>query len=277
MSALSSQASAASTSASSDAECTPSGRSSRTPTARPSSPATSPTPGASTTSEMSEPTALTKSTSSAAGHPANPPATPAPGSQRTTSDGSGPSSSESWASFDPTTPSWRTRQLSLDGGWESFSGAWPRSGMTRSGLAFPLPTWERPTSGNGSGLWPTPVRQDAAGARNLTARRPKGNGRHHSGKTMLDALILSGDAEMPPTGRWPTPTKSDALGGPGSSGRDGGDNLRTAIRGRPNPTWLEWLMGFPMGHTELPPSATPLSPRSQSGSADGSSSSRKGA
>jgi hypothetical protein len=38
--------------------------------------------------------------------------------------------------------------------------------------------------------------------------------------------------------------------------------------GSPNPLWIEWLMGFPMGWTELPPSATPSSPRSPSGSAD---------
>jgi hypothetical protein len=24
-----------------------------------------------------------------------------------------------------------------------------------------------------------------------------------------------------------------------------------------NPTWLEWLMGFPIGHTDLKPSETP--------------------
>jgi hypothetical protein len=50
---------------------------------------------------------------------------------------------------------------------------------------------------------------------------------------------------------WPTPTSSDGTGGPGSSGRDGGDNLRTAVNGQLNPTWVEWLMGFPEGWTDL--------------------------
>lgn len=86
---------------------------------------------------------------------------------------------------------------------------------------------------------------------------------------------------------WPTPTKSDGTGGPGSSGRAGGDNLRTAVakslyltptaspwdhgggggepqaevnaaqegeglpRGPLNPRWVEWLMGFPLGWTDL--------------------------
>ena len=84
---------------------------------------------------------------------------------------------------------------------------------------------------------------------------------------------------------WPTPTKSD---GPGSNGREGGLNLRTAVRretfptptvndsknnnppsqalrntpplnvvvgGQMNPTWVEWLMGWPLGWTDLRASA----------------------
>ncbi len=88
---------------------------------------------------------------------------------------------------------------------------------------------------------------------------------------------------------WPTPTQADGMGGPGSSGRDGGDNLRTAVAetlptptasrrtglqshgknvvtGQLNPTWVEWLMGFPEGWTDLEPSATPSSPKSPNGS-----------
>ena len=88
----------------------------------------------------------------------------------------------------------------------------------------------------------------------------------------------------------------------GGSGRQGGDNLRTAVArepmfptpfasntkaehkrsaGRPprsygttgplNPPWVEWLMGFPIGWTALPASATPSSPRSRSGSGAASS------
>jgi hypothetical protein len=56
---------------------------------------------------------------------------------------------------------------------------------------------------------------------------------------------------------WPTPTMADGLGGPGNSGRDGGENLRTRVGGQLNPTWVEWLMGFPLGWTDCEPSATP--------------------
>jgi site-specific DNA-cytosine methylase len=58
----------------------------------------------------------------------------------------------------------------------------------------------------------------------------------------------------------------------------GGDDLATAVaRGTPgqlNPTWVEWLMGFPLGWTDLQPSGTPSSPRSPSSSAGESSNGR---
>jgi hypothetical protein len=34
------------------------------------------------------------------------------------------------------------------------------------------------------------------------------------------------------------------------------------ITGKVNPEFLEWLMGFPIGHTELPPSETQYARRS---------------
>jgi len=55
---------------------------------------------------------------------------------------------------------------------------------------------------------------------------------------------------------WPTPTRADGTGGPGTSPkRTGGMNLRTAVvargwQGSLNPTWVEWLMGFPLGWTD---------------------------
>ena len=82
----------------------------------------------------------------------------------------------------------------------------------------------------------------------------------------------------------PTPSKSDGTCGPGNSGRDGGLNLRTAVKQLPTPTardwrsgtgtkkrdghapglpevvqgqlspdWVEWLMGWPVGWTSLEP------------------------
>lgn len=53
---------------------------------------------------------------------------------------------------------------------------------------------------------------------------------------------------------WPTPTRATGEQGPGTSGREGGDNLVTRVaRNSPgplNPTWVEWLMAMPLWWTD---------------------------
>lgn len=55
---------------------------------------------------------------------------------------------------------------------------------------------------------------------------------------------------------WPTPSVADGHGGPGTSPkRTGGENLRTTVakreRGSLNPDWVEWMMGLPVGWTDI--------------------------
>lgn len=85
---------------------------------------------------------------------------------------------------------------------------------------------------------------------------------------------------------WPTPEASDAsggrvakeFGGQRPSGAKRAVSLGTAVAhrgatgGSLNPTWVEWLMGFPLGWTDCEDSATPSSPKSPNGSAAASSS-----
>lgn len=52
-------------------------------------------------------------------------------------------------------------------------------------------------------------------------------------------------------------------------------NLGMQAGGELNPTWVEWLMGFPLGWTDLGPSGTPSSRRSSNGSAGASSKRRR--
>lgn len=56
------------------------------------------------------------------------------------------------------------------------------------------------------------------------------------------------------SGFWPTPTKSDGTGGPGNSGREGGDNLRTAVSRYATPKASDGERGIPSpsGHYKLP-------------------------
>jgi len=72
------------------------------------------------------------------------------------------------------------------------------------------------------------------------------------------------------SGYWPTPLRSEAFGGIRTRRfSQGGAPLSFVLGGRPNPDWLEWLMGFPPGWTDYGPedSATPSSPRSPNTSA----------
>ncbi len=45
-------------------------------------------------------------------------------------------------------------------------------------------------------------------------------------------------------------------------------SLPEAVNGTLNPTWVEWLQGFPLGWTDLDASATQSFPKSPSGSED---------
>ena len=147
---------------------------------------------------------------------------------KTTQDGCGPSSSESFAWYDPESSCWKTSQGCLLPASETSLPVWPAQGMTRNGRAFRLPRLVPPISAGESSLWPTP--------RAIYGEHPG----------MRDTSHLTGAVQM-----WPTPTRSDGMGGPGNSGRDGGENLRTKVGGQLNPMWVEWLMGFPEGWTVL--------------------------
>lgn len=154
---------------------------------------------------------LNLSTSSLQGSRANQFRSPAKDSAKLMSVGSGPNAPASFAWYDRDGCCWRTCQGSLFEGWEKYSETWPRSGMTRNGIAYRLPPLVPRTS-----------------------------------------VIERSSSRI-----WPTPTASDGMGGPGSSGRDGGPNLRTVVGGPLNPEWVEWLMGFPVGWTDLERSGTP--------------------
>ena len=178
--------------------------------------------------------------------------------------------------------------------------------MTRNGTAYQLQPLARPTGVIGSGSWPTPdasVAQDGEKPDTWLARREREKLKGQNGNGMGMPLTIAVQI-------WPTPTKTDAEKGyaspPGTtndrgrqtlsgavqwatpkahpSGPDyakatrpnsGGDDLATQVARRENggalnPTWVEWLMGFPTGWTDLGASATPSCPKSQSGS-DGES------
>jgi hypothetical protein len=148
--------------------------------------------------------------------------------------------------------------------------------------------FEQPETETTEELWPTPRATDAGrgGRGDLLAKVRTGKGSRRKEWPTPHGMPKPGQHRPGPSGnelgravneaeRWATPCASEARHGPGNGGRQGGPNLTTQVGGALNPEWVEWLMGFPIGWTALPPSATPSSRKSQSGSADASSTSSK--
>lgn len=236
-----------------------------------------------------------ESMSSAVGSPAKTSALPAmvPGLTASGAD-CGLSTPASFAFYVPDSSSWRTSQLCLLGGWVEFSATWPRAGMTRNGTSFRLPPLVPRTSASGCSLLPTPTANDAKNNTLPPSLRgrdslpgfllrsqyptPKASDGERGGRGELLALVRGKKTRQ----MWPTPEASDGsggrvskeLGGKRPSGAKRSITLATAVKhktpdagtGQLNPQWVEWLMGFPIGWTDLGDSETPSSRKSPSGS-----------
>jgi hypothetical protein len=86
-------------------------------------------------------------------------------------------------------------------------------------------------------------------------------GKHHTGNGF--GLNLAQAVRF-----WPTPTTQDASNnGPPSQMRRNTKPLNAEVGGALNPTWVEWLMGFPLGWTDCGDSATRSSRKSRKSSA----------
>jgi hypothetical protein len=101
-------------------------------------------------------------------------------------------------------------------------------------------------------MWPTP-RSCSAMAANITEKRTRPEGYRGNLEEVVARTM------------WPTPTVQDGAnnGGPSQYERNSLP-LNAVVGGSLNPTWVEWLMGFPTGWTDLKPSETQSSPRSSS-------------
>ena len=139
-------------------------------------------------------------------------------------------------------------------------------------------------------MWPTP-----------TASQARSEGMIQQMRSLVDAGVLdrseaeamiSGSLTPPRMEKWPTPTVCGNYNRKGASATSG-DGLATAVYQTPvarmwkdngtnpselernsptlamqaggslNPTWVEWLMGWPLGWTDLRPLATDKSPCAQ--------------
>ena len=169
---------------------------------------------------------------------------------------SGVRSPDLLARYDLNTRLWKTSQhsfLETEGdGLEGYSEIWPRSGMMRSGIAYELPTLAHPTKETESGLWPTPTAM--TGGQGVAPSHLNGKHGWNLGASVQDSMSEN------PSRMWPTPTANeDAAGTPngkmqkmlGNNPDVRLDSEGNLIPGTLNPTWVEWLMGFPLEHTDL--------------------------
>jgi len=126
------------------------------------------------------------------------------------------------AKYDPNTSLWRTAQSSLLEDLNECLVTLPKSGMTRNGLLWELP--------------------------------------------MLVQITKETEYGLLENKKWPTPGASDAIRGTSPnwkpirpSGQPAQYPLNQALRditgktGRPNPMFVEWLMGWPIRWTDLKP------------------------
>ena len=161
----------------------------------------------------------------------------------------------SFTKYDPSTRLWKTHQCSLLGDLEPFSETFPQWGLMRDGECWEQQMLEQTIRGTESGLsqetWPTP---DAnCGKRgsqpDWTPTRKSGQ---HAQYTINQAVR---DRQV-----WPTPR---AFMHKDSTVDRGKFNLGEKVGGKLNPTWVEWLMGWPLGWTDLKPLETDKSPCAQ--------------
>ena len=162
-------------------------------------------------------------------------------------------SCESFAWYDRATSSWRTYQCSLletaAGGCQLYSGSWPRAGTMQNGIVSQRQPLAPLTAATEYSSWPTPnanpTRPNEGNVRFLRAKVLAGDLSEQEAKGMLD-----GKSPFTPQGKLGEYVPPALLPQQESP-------HEVVTGGKLNPTFVEWLMGFPLGWTVCEPSETP--------------------
>jgi hypothetical protein len=197
---------------------------------------------------------------------------------------------ESLEKYDLDTHSWKTHQCLWDEDLQPSSVILPKWGMMLNGVSWERTTLPRLTSGTGSGLWPTPTTHESEHPNMVITQKgrrepvkgktsyslnladsvkvwPTPRARDWKGTNAPGGLIRDDGRvrldELPNAVKYITPR----VGGEESFGsvakRKGeiaaaGHNTLASIesqhgeqKGHLSPDWVEWLMGWPIGWTNL--------------------------
>jgi hypothetical protein len=167
----------------------------------------------------------------------------------------GPGYETPLAFLDPVSCSWKMYKVMFPLGELPLLKKLPNSGMTVNGVLYQRPAWAPITEGTDLLLWPTPtavVRPMEGNVRMYRAKVQAGEMTEAEAEAILGKSVWAAHSKIP--AMWPTPVASGGL--------DGGSHLRATMKklqgtsyevpstGKLNPTWVEWLMGFPEGWTD---------------------------
>lgn len=207
------------------------------------------------------------------------PASPAP------AQASGLKCTESFAKYNPDTHTWKTPQCSLLADLDEYSETWPKSGIMLHGACWELPTAAPPTAATESGFLqfgtptatmrprskrfregnklPNPAEVAEMELRKQIYPTPQASDWKRSKYTpeSLLARMETHQIGLPEEVfnriYFPTPTCQDAKNNGAQSQQERNTKpLNAIVGGALNPTWVEWLMGWPLGWTDLKHLAT---------------------
>jgi hypothetical protein len=190
--------------------------------------------------------------------------------------------SEDCPSLENLPPSGMTRNgvLYLQRPWElitseieSLSWPTPRNCSAMAATITPESAWNPKRFPNletvvGQRMWPTPTavtRPMDGNVRLYRAKVDAGEMTEQEAEAILGKSVWEAQGKLP--AMWPTPTHGKMAGETGefnkvqalySDGKisDEEKSMQAGNGGKLNPTWVEWLMGFPLGWTDLEDSET---------------------
>ena len=170
-----------------------------------------------------------------------------------------------FALYNHDTHTWKTSQACLlPAISDEYTETWPKQGIMLDGVCWELTMWEPHTGERDGGYWLTPSTIQVSGGEDRIEKRTayrKSIGRKYVPGSLAEQVKWpTPRAQDGPHGpakdslgdkvRWPTPRAKEGMSHkPGT----GGKSLKGEIGGQLNPDWVEWLMGWPIGWTDLKP------------------------